>query len=109
MYFVRSTTAQGDGIHVEVKRFLDTVYLDITMDGMAKTARVVQQYGGDYRSQWDTSMEKLRALNEQYWGVMIDKFGLKNYNFSLCLMNDEDTEYVLAEFINGKMERSVVD
>lgn len=79
------------------------------MDGMTATARAVLQYGGDYRTQWDTSMEKLKALNKQYRDVMIDNYGLKNYNFSLCLVNDEDPEYVLVEFVNGKLKRSVVD
>ena len=40
---------------------------------------------------------------------MIDNYGLKDYDFSLCLMNDEDTDYVLVEFVNGKLKRSVVD
>ena len=109
MELVRDTVAKGDGIHVEVKRYLDTVYLNVTMDGMTATARAVLQYGGDYRTQWDTSMEKLKALNKQYRDVMIDNYGLKNYNFSLCLVNDEDPEYVLVEFVNGKLKRSVVD
>ena len=109
MDLVRDTVAQGDGIQVEVKRYLDTVYLDVTMEGMAATAKAVLQYGGDYRAQWDASMEKLKALNRQYRDVMIDTYGLKDYNFSLCLMNDEDSEYVLVEFVNGEQKRSVVD
>ena len=109
MTLVRDTVAQGEGIQVEVKRYLDTVYLDVTMEGMAEAARSVLQYGGDYRTQWNASMEKLKALNQQYRDVMIDSYDLKNYNFSLCLMNDEDPEYVLVEFVNGALERSVVE
>ncbi len=109
MDLVRDTVAMGDGIQVEVKRHLGTVYLDVTMDGMAEAARSVLLYGGDYRSQWDTAMKKLKALNQQYRDVMIDNYGLKDYDFSLCLMNDEDTDYVLVEFVNGKLKRSVVD
>lgn len=109
MDLVRNTVAMGDGIQVEVKRHLGTVYLDVTMDGMAEAARAVLLYGGDYRTQWDTAMKKLKALNQQYRDVMIDNYGLKDYDFSLCLMNDEDTDYVLVEFVNGKLKRSVVD
>ena len=54
-------------------------------------------------------MKKLKALNHQYRDVLIDIYGLKDYDFSLCLMNDEDTDYVLVEFVNGKLKRSVVD
>ena len=109
MDLVRDTVAMGDGIQVEVKRHLGTVYLDVTMDGMAEAARAVLLYGGDYRTQWDTAMKKLKALTQQYRDVMIDNYGLKDYDFSLCLMNDEDTDYVLVEFVNGKLKRSVVD
>ncbi len=109
MDLVRDTVAMGEGIEVEVKRHLGTVYLDVTMDGMAKAARAVLQYGGDYRTQWDNAMKKLKALNKQYREVMIDNYDLKDYDFSLCLMNDEDTDYVLVEFVNGKLKRSVVD
>lgn len=54
-------------------------------------------------------MKKLKALNQQYRDVLIDNYGLKDYDFSLCLMNDEDTDYVLVEFVNGEPKRSVVD
>ena len=109
MELVRTSAVEDENIHVEVKRYLDTVYLDVTQDGMAEVARNVIRYGGEYRNSWDYSMESLRALSQQYRDIMVETYGLRNYNFSLCLMNDEDTEYVLVEFVNGKLKRSVVE
>lgn len=109
MELVRTSAAVNEDIQVEVRRFTDTVYLDVTMDGMTATARSVVAYGGEYRTLWDDSMERLKELNQQYRDIMVNDFDLKNYNFSLCLMNDEDPNYVLVEFVNGKLKRSVVD
>lgn len=109
MELVRTSAAVNEDIQVEVRRFTDTVYLDVTMDGMTATARSVVACGGEYRTLWDDSMERLKELNQQYRDIMVNDFDLKNYNFSLCLMNDEDPNYVLVEFVNGKLKRSVVD
>lgn len=48
------------------------------------------------------------SLCKQYKDSM-DEFGLSDYNFSLCLVNDHNPDYYLIQTMNGEVIGNVVD
>ncbi len=97
-----------EGVTAEVECIGKTIYLHMTIDRIAAAAQKVMDDKETYLDKWHEILEGPRKMSESFKDLL-GQYGLGEYDFELWLMSDEKPDFVLVEFLNGRMVRSVIE
>lgn len=99
---------ETDHSKYEVKKFMGTIFVNNITTGMHDLGNIALSGNADAKKSWDglasSSVELSKTLKE-----VMNSNGIKNYDLTVDVLDDTNTELVLIEATNGKLTFDAVN